>query len=347
MFLDETRRSMRKLSKASSTTMGNWVHAIIRCLDAQGVDGAETALRAGVRPQAIRNPEIRVPQAAVTQLWHRAVEATGNPCFGLAVPLYITPSTFGAFAYSLFASPSLSAVFRRIVRYHAFVTSGATPRFEVGTDRVGFTCIIDSTHEPADASIDAFFLMIVRMVKFLTGEWRVEPLAIRLRRPEPAGSERFHKAFRHRVEFGSTRDVLEYARADADRALPDADAAVTDRNDQIMARQLEAMGQQTLSAQVLHELLRILPEGPSEAAIARRTCLSQRHLHRLLAEEGTSYRALLDRARTELARSHLREGRYTIKEIAYLLGFSDAATFSRAFKRWTGDTPRRYAGSSA
>ncbi len=337
---------MTEPSKTTST-MGNWVHAIVRCLDAQGIDGTEIALRAGVRPQAIRNPEIRVPQNAVTQLWHTAVEATGDPCFGLTVPRYITPNTFGAFAYSLFASPSLSAVFRRIIRYHAFVTSGAIPRFEIGTDRVRFTCIVDSSHEPADASIDAFFLMIVRMAKFLTGEWKVEPLAIYLRRAEPPGSERFHKAFRHRVGFGSARNVLEYSRVDADRALPDADASVAQKNDQIMARQLEGIGRETLSARVLHEVVRILPERPNEATIASRTCLSQRHLHRLLGKEGTSYRTLLDQARAELARSYLREGRYTIKEIAYLLGFSDAATFSRAFKRWTGDTPRRYAGSGA
>ena len=237
---------MTEPSKTTST-MGNWVHAIVRCLDAQGIDGTEIALRAGVRPRAIRIPEIRVPQNAVTQLWHTAVEATGDPCFGLTVPRYITPNTFGAFAYSLFASSSLSAVFRRIIRYHAFVTSGAIPRFEIGTDRVRFTCIVDSSHEPADASIDAFFLMIVRMAKFLTGEWKVEPLAIYLRRAEPPGSERFHKAFRHRVEFGSARNRSRVQPCRCRPSVADADASVAQKNDQIMARQLEGIGRETLS----------------------------------------------------------------------------------------------------
>ena len=72
-------------------------------------------------------------------------------------------------------------------------------------------------------------------------------------------------------------------------------------------------------------------------------CLSPSHFQRLLGREGTSYRTLLKKTREELSRCYLREGRYTIKEIAFLLGFSDAATFTRAFKRRTGDTPRRYA----
>jgi len=62
----------------------------------------------------------------------------------------------------------------------------------------------------------------------------------------------------------------------------------------------------------------------------------------LLAAERTSYRSIVDREREALARQHLEQGRYSIKELAFLLGFSDATTFTRAFQRWTGETPGRY-----
>ena len=61
-----------------------------------------------------------------------------------------------------------------------------------------------------------------------------------------------------------------------------------------------------------------------------------------LAEEGTSYEALLAATRQELALSYLAEHRYSISEIAYLLGFSDTSSFTRAFKRWTGQAPSQY-----
>ena len=87
----------------------------------------------------------------------------------------------------------------------------------------------------------------------------------------------------------------------------------------------------------------LMPDGPTERIIARRLCLSPSHLHRLLAAEGANYRMLLNQAREDLARGYLRRDRYSIKEIAFLLGFCNAAAFTRAFRRWTGDTPRRYA----
>ena len=71
--------------------------------------------------------------------------------------------------------------------------------------------------------------------------------------------------------------------------------------------------------------------------------MSPRSLQLQLAQEGTSYKILLNRARQNLARSYLQQARYSIKEIAFLLGFSDAATFTRAFRRWTGESPRRFA----
>ncbi len=327
--------------------MGNWVHAIIRALDAQGVAGAEVAREAGVPAEAILNPEIRVPQPAVTQLWHLAVDATGDPCFGLVVPRHVTPNTFGALTFSLFASPTLEAALKRIVRYHGFVTSGALPRFEGDTDQVRFVIPVDEDHHPADASIDAFALLIVRMARFLTGEWHVQPEAVRLRRAAPREAERFAEKFRCRVHFGAPENRLEYSRTDAGRPLPDANATIAHQNDEIMARQLEALDQATVAARVRQELLRSLPDGPTEATVASQLGLSKRHLHRLLGEEGTTYRALLRESRVELACSYLREGRYAIKEIAFLLGFADSTTFSRAFKRWTGNTPGNYPSGGA
>ena len=61
-----------------------------------------------------------------------------------------------------------------------------------------------------------------------------------------------------------------------------------------------------------------------------------------LAEEGTRYSTLLDAPRRELALQHLREARHNLGEIAYLLGYTDASSFTHAFRRWTGVPPSQY-----
>ena len=90
-------------------------------------------------------------------------------------------------------------------------------------------------------------------------------------------------------------------------------------------------------------LLDGLPNGAqSQAEVARQLGLSTRALQRRLAAESTSYGALVDGTRRELALAYLREARHSMTDIGYLLGFSGAASFTRAFRRWTGKTPSEY-----
>lgn len=83
-------------------------------------------------------------------------------------------------------------------------------------------------------------------------------------------------------------------------------------------------------------------EFPSQARIARRMNLSERSLRRRLAEESTSYRQILDQVRETLARAYLSDTNLRVEDIAERLGYSDAANFSHAFRRWTGTAPGRY-----
>jgi AraC-like DNA-binding protein len=70
--------------------------------------------------------------------------------------------------------------------------------------------------------------------------------------------------------------------------------------------------------------------------------MSVRNLQRSLQAEGTSYQQLLDQTRKELAVRHLQQPQSSIHDVAFLLGFSEPSAFHRAFKRWTGQTPREY-----
>ena len=78
--------------------------------------------------------------------------------------------------------------------------------------------------------------------------------------------------------------------------------------------------------------------------VARGLNLSRQTLYRRLKAEGVTFEQLLDSLRRRLALRLVREPGLSVKEIAYRLGFSEPAAFSRAFKRWTGRAPRRHSG---
>jgi AraC-like DNA-binding protein len=83
-------------------------------------------------------------------------------------------------------------------------------------------------------------------------------------------------------------------------------------------------------------------EVPTLDAVAHELCMSGRTLQRKLSDEGVRFSDLLDEARKELAQQYLENGRIAMTQISDILGFTDANSFFRAFRRWTGSTPRAY-----
>jgi len=330
---------------AVPSTMGPWIQAIVRALDDQGVDGKALALRAGIRSRVLHNPEERAPQPAVTRLWTLAVEATGNPSFGLLVPRFVSPVTFHALGYAILASPDFKAVFQRWIRFQRLISDAMDQRLERRGERYRMVIERHASMGPPHEAIDAFTATGVRTLRGLSGTARVNPTVLYLRRPEPRPSDLFYRIFRCPIHFDAPRDIVEYARNDVEAPLPHANAELAKQSDAIVADYLARTGRDGTLADLVHALLvEHLPDGgPSEAAIARRLSMSSRNLQLQLAQGGTSYKDLLNRARQNLARKYLREGKYSIKEVAFLLGFSDAATFTRAFRRWTGESPGRFA----
>jgi AraC-like DNA-binding protein len=87
-------------------------------------------------------------------------------------------------------------------------------------------------------------------------------------------------------------------------------------------------------------LMNLLPTGDARIdTIAGKMGLSRQTLYRKLKAEGVSFEEVLEQLRCSMAHHYLNGRKASVKETAYLIGFSDPAAFSRAFKRWTGRTP--------
>ena len=115
------------------------------------------------------------------------------------------------------------------------------------------------------------------------------------------------------------------------------------RNDPRTLDQLARFSESRVTHQARQVLCRLLPQGePKRETVAQTLHLSQRTLQRRLQEEGTSFQALLDVTRRELAEQYLAQPNMTLLEIAYLSGFADPSNFFRAFRRWFDETPGEY-----
>ncbi|HYC57382.1 MAG TPA: AraC family transcriptional regulator [Candidatus Binatia bacterium] len=341
------------------STLASWSANLIRALDAHEgesgsrVSGSELAVRAGIDPGALDQAEARVPRAALTRFWQLAVEATGDPCFGLVAARHVTQTTFHALGYAVLASSTLREAFERIVRYRRLIGDIIEMSLVADGDRYRF--VIDVSARPATPdrafeqveargvpfeAIDAVIAVCVRQAVMLSGG-SCRPLEVAMRRPEPAQSHRFEQAYHCTVRFSQPQNVIVFSRSDLETPLPSANAELARQNDEAVSRYLARIGSTSIVERVQHALLDVMPQGPpSKQLIARRLAMSPRNLQRKLEEEGTTFKRVLEDARLSLARSYIEERRHSVTEIAFLLGFADTSTFSRAFKRWTGVAPR-------
>jgi AraC-like DNA-binding protein len=145
------------------------------------------------------------------------------------------------------------------------------------------------------------------------------------------------------VAFGCEDSGFAVSSADLDRPMPAADARTLDTIEPLL---VEALGSSPASAsfadRIATHVATSLPGASDVTEVARAMHMSGRTLQRRLEQEGTTFSEVLDRARLDVARRALATPSTTLTDVALQLGFSDLATFTRAFKRWTGMPPGQW-----
>jgi AraC-like DNA-binding protein len=162
----------------------------------------------------------------------------------------------------------------------------------------------------------------------------------------PPELEPIHAFFGTReLAFGCPDSGLAFARGVLDAPMHGVDPRMLATAEPLADEALETRapaGAAPLSVRVAARLATSLPDGTDVADVARALRMSGRTLQRRLEEEGTRFTEVLDRVRLERARVELGHPERSLTEIAFCLGFGDLATFSRAFKRWTGKPPGQW-----
>jgi len=181
--------------------------------------------------------------------------------------------------------------------------------------------------------------VLVRMCRLLCGEqWK--PTAVTVTHGEPSDTSYFYSFFRCPVQFDAACNGLRIERDAAQERIAGSDGHLAQLNDHIVTRYLAHRSRTDIVNRVKAATLDTLGDGnTTEKAVADLLQLSPRQLSRKLQSENTNFRTLLSECRRELAEQYLRDSARSLTEIAFLLGFSEASAFSRAYRRWTGMSP--------
>jgi AraC-like DNA-binding protein len=172
----------------------------------------------------------------------------------------------------------------------------------------------------------------------------IAPLAVQFPYRRPDEVEEYQRFFRGPLEFGAVSTALRLGKDDLLRPVVSADETLGGYLEQLAEQVLKTLGEErTIVDQVRRVLWQELSEGvPELDEVGRRLGLGARTLQRRLRARGTTFAGVLMQLRRDIAPSLLRDGQLAVTEVAFMLGYEDATSFHRSFRRWFGQSPRAF-----
>jgi AraC-like DNA-binding protein len=288
------------------------------------------------------DPDERIPIPVVHELLTAALVLTGDADLGLKAAREITPGDYGAVEYAARSAPTWGEAATTVGRYMRLINDAL--RFSIYSEGeraiVQLDSLIPLPRSATDFQSAAFHISSSHFWPEQSPEFEAWFM-----HPRPDDCSEYARTFPGAVLcFDAPFNGFTFPRRYVDLPLEGADPklhALIRKHAEAMLAELPRA--QNLTERVRDLLAKELAGGtPSLTHIARQVRMSERTLARHLEDEGTTFKALLEDLRRRLALRYVRRSDMPISEIAFLLGFSQAAAFHRAFRRWTSQTPLEY-----
>jgi AraC-like DNA-binding protein len=324
------------------------VRDIVQYVVSQGVKANDLYQATQIDPSWLDNPDLQVPGEVLKKLWQEAVVQTNDQHLGLHIGEAFNLSAIGIVGYVLLNCKTYGQVLEKLSQYTRLFSQGVAIRYQVVDGWVQCDCEIVGTiknyllDEPRQP-IESTFAALVTATQQLTGN-RLKASAVWFQHPHPKDDSEHRRIFQTTVQFSQPMNRILLDATCLNWSVRSANTNLLSVFELHASAMLNAQTQApTYRQQVITAITHQLQgEVPSIEAIARHLMVSVRQLQRELQTENTSYLQLLDETRKAIALNQLKLRSTSVHDLAFLLGFSEPSAFHRAFKRWTGQTPRSY-----
>ncbi|PMY36624.1 AraC family transcriptional regulator [Pseudomonas sp. GW456-L14] len=309
---------------------------------APGAASDEVLLKAGIDPARLDVSAARVPALAYARLWRLLARRTDDEFFGMD-PRKLKSGSLAFLCRTAMARQNLAAGLESGLAFLSLMLE-QLPAQLVRQQSLAEIVLLEDEQAPRRAFTYFTYWMIVHGVACWLAGRRIPILAIELRCPEPDFCDDYQVMFSQNLRFDRPRTRMIIAADCLDLPIKRSDEELKRFLAQAPANILvKYRDPQSLASRIKHDL-RQLPaaQWPETESLAHSLCMSASTLRRRLAEEGQTYQGLKDGVRKELAIAWLAEPQISFTEIASRLGFADASSFYKAFRKWSGSNPGHY-----
>jgi AraC-like DNA-binding protein len=297
----------------------------------------------GVDPAEVRAPDTRLSVETYLHIQESAVACTGDPCFGLHMGEYAEPGSWSIIGYMMMNCGSLGQAFDKAGKYARLIGQLIEGTVQVRFGRVKLVLFTPrSVPNMSRHCYEATLSSMVCMMRTLTGK-PIGPAEVKFVYPQPASTAEYERVFGCPVLFGQKETSITIENAVLNTPIRMPNPGLLEYFENYAREYLAGLedGKEHTRAVTRILLSRLDDEKLSIERVAKEMCVSTRTLQMRLKEEGAGFSELLQDTRARLAKKYLREG-CTVEQITFMLGFSEASAFRKAFKKWMGVTPGDY-----
>jgi AraC-like DNA-binding protein len=321
------------------------LHAALSTLETYQIDTQHVLEGTGLGPDDIRNDDLRVSSQQILRAFKNISERDWDRFLPYRIGRSVHLSAYGLYGYALLCSTCYRETIAFAKKYHHLAAPTVEMEFAFEDDAEGWDIEPVAT-DHIDHKFYAFLLcmqmgIMESLHRDVMGPGFLSDL-IELRITDQIFYQLPDSAAR-RIQLGAGRNRFHVTVDWIDRKLELGNDLTFKQIVQICDTELsELVMQDGVAGQVRKVLLETAAFSSNMDAIARHMGMTSRTLRRHLKQESTTFSEIVDTTRVDLALRYLRAAELSTEEIAYVLGFSETASFVRAFKRWTGKSPRAY-----
>ncbi|HEX4338856.1 MAG TPA: AraC family transcriptional regulator ligand-binding domain-containing protein [Polyangiaceae bacterium] len=318
------------------------MRAVVEAVEDAHLDSGAFLAALRFDPERLEKVDGRIEQAEYDALVERTLALTSEPALGLRMGVGARSLEYSLHAHLVLHANSMREGLKLADQYHRLFTDARPFALEEGARTTvirvtGLTGSLECRRFGAEVAIAGMYRMLQHFVP------AAKPELVAFEHPSPPYEYEYTRVFggMERFEQPFTGLVIDSELMDARQLNSDDEMHAAFRVQ--AARRLAQLDQAASYADKVREYVMTVPErGHDMALVARGLGLGPRSLRRRLFEEGVTYRGVVEGALAAVATRLLVDERKSIQEAAVEMSFSEPSAFCRAFKRWTGSTPKQY-----
>ncbi|MDX1496820.1 MAG: AraC family transcriptional regulator, partial [Salinisphaeraceae bacterium] len=312
-------------------------------VDKWGVSESDMLAGTRISPNLLRNPDARIPPGQAAIFGMNMLRLSGKPGIGFELGLHLKLTTHGKLGYALLSVNTLRDAAEIAINYAQ--TRFAAIQLELEEEEEKIALYIHERYP-----LGPFQSIVNEAILTLLWRHACTTTGVDQRDCEfffPWAEPDYFVEYRERlpqVHWSQPASLIRFPKRYLDLRMTLADPVAANRALSEVEQEIASLGDSPLHiVERVRKELKTGPNGfPKLEAVAQRLHTSERSLKRKLKTAGTSYRELLAKAMLEEAKRLMLNPDLDLQQISTLLGYQDPATFTHAFRRWTGQSPSQY-----